>query len=76
MDDTNIIDNQILEFLYYESATLTINYAENYILKEQNTIDNVKNEKKIKDKKKIDGINVVIKCNKINNYKIYIIIYL
>ena len=61
MDDTSEIDNQILEFLYYESATLTVNYAEKYIIKGQNITDNVKNEKRIKDRKKIDGINIVIK---------------
>jgi len=53
------IDKQILEFLYYESITLTINYAEEYILNKNNEGKDNKNNK---IRKRIDDINIVIKC--------------
>jgi hypothetical protein len=52
------IDKQILEFLYYESITLTINYAEEYILNKNNEGKDNKNNK---IRKRIDDINIVIK---------------
>jgi len=53
------IDKQILEFLYYESITLTVNYAEEYILNKNNEGKDNKNNK---IRKRIDDINIVIKC--------------
>ncbi|ORX80657.1 hypothetical protein BCR32DRAFT_245472 [Anaeromyces robustus] len=62
LNDINTINTQILEFLYYESISLTISYAENYLLSIQDkNSDNVTEDKKYKDKKKIDDINIVIK---------------
>ncbi|KAG4103504.1 hypothetical protein H8356DRAFT_928876 [Neocallimastix lanati (nom. inval.)] len=52
------IDKQILEFLYYESITLTVNYAEEYILNKNNEGKDNKNNK---IRKRIDDINIVIK---------------
>jgi len=56
------IDQQILEFLYYESITLTIDFVENYIINKQDESNKIINNKKINAKKRIDDINIVIKC--------------
>ncbi|OUM58990.1 hypothetical protein PIROE2DRAFT_15603 [Piromyces sp. E2] len=63
------IDYQILEFLYYESITLTIDFVNNYVINKQDESNKNFNNNKINAKKRIDDINIVIKSY-LNSQKI------